>query len=106
MSASQQTLEEAAQDLLDELQFQKVLLASIDDTVADREAAENLIKAEIKSLEKQLKNNKRQHTAGSASQPSASQTFLPPASSFELNQDDMEEQNYTGMLYYLLFMIL
>jgi uncharacterized coiled-coil protein SlyX len=45
--------------LLNELAFQKVLLNSIDDTVQNREAAEEEVRAEIRTLEKQIRDLKR-----------------------------------------------
>jgi hypothetical protein len=68
--------------LLNELAFQKVLLASIDDTVQNRQAAEEEVRAEIRSLEKQIRMLKRcttstashsQFTSGST-QPSQTQS--------------------------------
>jgi hypothetical protein len=62
--------------LLNELAFQKVLLNSIDDTVQNREAAEEEVRAEIRTLEKQIRDLKRGTTTASNSQPpgSASQS--------------------------------
>ena len=42
-------------DLTCEIAFQKVLLSSIDDSVANREEAEHEVKTEIKALERHLK---------------------------------------------------
>lgn len=56
--------------LLNELAFQKVLLNSIDDTVQNREAAEEEARAEIRALEKQIRDLKRGSTTASNSQPS------------------------------------
>jgi uncharacterized coiled-coil protein SlyX len=67
--------------LLNELAFQKVLLSSIDDTVQNREAAEEEIRAEIRALEKQIRNLKRSTTAASQPQPSRSSQSLRKSSS-------------------------
>jgi len=56
--------------LLNELAFQKVLLNSIDDTVQNREAAEEEVRAEIRALEKQIRELKRGTTTAPTSQPS------------------------------------
>jgi len=45
----------SAEELADEIQYQRVLLLSLEDTVPYREQAEAAIKAEIRKLEKQLK---------------------------------------------------
>jgi hypothetical protein len=45
----------SAEELADEIQYQRVLLLSLEDTVPYREQAEAAIKAEIRNLEKQLK---------------------------------------------------
>jgi phage shock protein A len=58
--------------LLNELAFQKVLLNSIDDTVQNREAAEDEVRAEIRALEKQIRELKRGSTTASQPQPSGS----------------------------------
>jgi phage shock protein A len=58
--------------LLNELAFQKVLLSSIDDTVQNRETAEEEVRAEIQTLEKQIRDLKRGTTAASNSQPPGS----------------------------------
>ncbi len=55
--------------LLSELAFQKVLLNSIDDTVQNRKAAEEEVRAEIRTLEKQIRDLKRGTTTASNSQP-------------------------------------
>jgi hypothetical protein len=69
-SASEQEIAE----LMNEIAFQKVLLASIDDSVQDRLKAESDVRAEIKTLEKQLRD-KRRGTTSTAS------TFRPAISS-------------------------
>lgn len=46
-------------EIMEELVFQKTMLASIDDTVADRDDAEEEIRGEIRKLEKRLKELKR-----------------------------------------------
>jgi hypothetical protein len=65
--------------LLNELAFQKVLLSSIDDTVQNRETAEEDVRAEIRSLEKQIRVLKRGTTSTasnsrSSAAPKPSQT--------------------------------
>jgi hypothetical protein len=45
----------SAEELADEIQYQRVLFLSLEDNVPDREEAEAAIKAEIRKLEKQLK---------------------------------------------------
>ena len=62
--------------LLNELAFQKVLLNSIDDTVQNREAAEEEVRAEIRTLEKQIRDLKRGSTTASNSQPSGSALLM------------------------------
>ena len=42
------------EELLNEIDFQQTLLASIDDSVVNRKLAEKSVKEEIKGLEKQL----------------------------------------------------
>jgi hypothetical protein len=66
--------------LLNELAFQKVLLASIDDTVENRQAVEEEVRAEIQSLEKQIKGLKRctTTTASNSRAPSATQLSQTP----------------------------
>lgn len=50
---------ESSTDLLENLMFQRTILASIDDTVADRAAAENEVKEDIRRLERQYRDAKR-----------------------------------------------
>jgi hypothetical protein len=50
-----QAAQEAIDDLMDEIRFQKVILTSIDDCVEDREAVQGEVRAEIKRLEKEIK---------------------------------------------------
>jgi hypothetical protein len=45
---------ESAEELAEELEYQNVLLLSLDDSVQDRESAEAEIKAEIQSLKRKL----------------------------------------------------
>lgn len=45
----------STEELVDEIEYQRVLLLSLDDTVPDRDQAEAAIKADIRRLEKQLK---------------------------------------------------
>lgn len=63
-------------ELMNELAFQKVLLSSIDNTVQNREAAESEVRAEIRSLEKQIRDLKRGAT-NTASQSGASTSSQP-----------------------------
>lgn len=66
--AATQALEEQIAGLMSEIAFQKVLLASIDDTVQNREAAEDEVRYEIKILEKQLRALRKPRTPTSAPQ--------------------------------------
>lgn len=59
-------------EIMEELVFQKTMLASIDDTVADRDDAEEEIRGEIRKLERRLRELKR----GTSGQSSASQSSL------------------------------
>jgi hypothetical protein len=59
--------EQEIAELMNEIAFQKVLLASIDESVQDRSNAENEVRAEIKTLEKQLRDLKRRGTTSTAS---------------------------------------
>ncbi|KAH6675016.1 P-loop containing nucleoside triphosphate hydrolase protein [Halenospora varia] len=59
-------------EIMEELVFQKTMLASIDDTVADRDDAEEEIRGEIRKLEKRLKELKR----GTSGRHPASQLSL------------------------------
>lgn len=49
------------EEVEDELAFQKTMLATIDDTVQDREDAEAQVKAEIRRLDKLLRSMRDQH---------------------------------------------
>jgi len=72
----------AIEELINEIAFQKVLLSSIDDTVQNREAAENDVRTEIRTLEAQLRNLRRSTTnTASDSRPSASSQQPETASS-------------------------
>jgi phage shock protein A len=83
--------------LLNELAFQKVLLSSIDDTVQNREAAEEEVRAEIRSLEKQIRVLKRRTTTTTASnsqssassQPSQTQSSNPGKASNTATRDGL-----------------
>jgi chromosome segregation ATPase len=72
----------AEAELMNEIAFQKVLLASIDDSVQDRPNAENEVKAEIKALEKQLRDLKRRGTR-TTSTASKTETSLSSQQSSE-----------------------
>ncbi|KAI9743819.1 MAG: hypothetical protein M1818_002553 [Claussenomyces sp. TS43310] len=48
----------SAAELLEEIEFQKVLLRSLDNTIDDKESTETEIKAEIRGLERQLRTLK------------------------------------------------
>ena len=68
--------------LLNELAFQKVLLNSIDDTVQNRRDAEDEVRAEIRAIEKQIRELRRSSTTASNSQLSASsQSSQKPSAS-------------------------
>lgn len=58
--AGSQAAQEAIRELMGEISFQKVLLSSIDDSVDDREAAEDEVRTEIKALQDQLRALKRE----------------------------------------------
>src|SRR3984885_13405471 len=68
-----QATEEAARELMNEISFQKVLLSSIDDSVEDRDAAEDEVRTEIRRLENELRALKR----GSGSETAESATYSP-----------------------------
>lgn len=84
-AGSQASNQQAIQELIEEIAFQKVLLASIDDSVQNREAAVAEVKSEILSLEKQVRALKRGNTTtASSSQASTSSHAIqatPSASS-------------------------
>jgi hypothetical protein len=69
--ATEEAIEEVISELINEISFQKVLLASIDDSVDDREAAEDEVRTEIRRLEREVSELRR----GSGS------TITKPASS-------------------------
>lgn len=72
--ASTEAISPAIQDILNEIAFQKVILKSLDDLVENREEADREVRAEIKSLEKQLRDLKRGTTeTASNSVPTSSQ---------------------------------
>lgn len=72
--------------LLNELAFQKVLLNSIDDTVQNRDDAEEEVRGEIRALEKQIRELRRSSTTASNSQPSeSSQSYQKPSASSSKN---------------------
>jgi uncharacterized coiled-coil protein SlyX len=94
MSASQANLHEMEQ-LRNEIAFQKVLLASIDDFVEDRENAEAEVRTEIKTLEKKLRALlKGPSASGSQSMPSHSQN-LEPTPSPSNSQKDMTNGDFS-----------
>jgi hypothetical protein len=68
-----QATQEAARELMNEISFQKVLLSSIDDSVEDRDAAEDEVRTEIRRLENELRALKR----GSGSETAESATYSP-----------------------------
>lgn len=76
----------SAEELADEIQYQRVLFLSLEDTVPDREQAEAAIKAEIRKLEKQLKalrqgqQGSMASNTGSMSQTYDDDPFGPPVS--------------------------
>jgi chromosome segregation ATPase len=75
LGASSQANQREIDDLLGEIAFQKVLLSSIDDSVENREATEDEVRAEIKSLEKQVRTLRRgPSTTTSASQSTTIQS--------------------------------
>ncbi|KUJ08350.1 uncharacterized protein LY89DRAFT_711734 [Mollisia scopiformis] len=72
MHPSSQAAQAEIQELINEISFQKVLLSSIDDSVQNREAAEDEVKEEIRQLEAQLRALRRSTTT-TASQLTSSQ---------------------------------
>ena len=75
LGASSQANQREIEELVGEIAFQKVLLSSIDDSVENRQEAEDEVRTEIKSLEKQLRTLRR----APATKTSASQsTAIPP----------------------------
>jgi hypothetical protein len=66
----------SAEELADEIQYQRVLFLSLEDTVPDREQAEAAIKAEIRKLEKQLKALRQgQHDSIASNSGNMSHTY-------------------------------
>lgn len=57
--ATEEAIKEVIRELINEISFQKVLLASIDDSVDDREAAEDEVRTEIWRLEREVSELKR-----------------------------------------------
>jgi uncharacterized coiled-coil protein SlyX len=64
-------------ELMDDIAFQKVLLASIDDSVHDRSNAESELRAKIETLEKQLSDLKRRGSVSSRPSKETSSTSNP-----------------------------
>ncbi len=95
----------SAEELAEEIEYQRVLLLSLDDNVVNREEAEMEIKAEIRGLERKLKALKQgQHN------PIASTSFNVPSThdddpfaSFDLNTATSKHHYFlvasTGMLH-------
>ncbi len=77
------------EDIMSEITFQKVLLSSIDDSVHNREAAENEVRAEIKSLEDKLRDLKRSTTTAASNSQlhSSSQYSQAPSSNSSPRQE-------------------
>jgi chromosome segregation ATPase len=73
------------QELIEEIAFQKVLLNSIDDSVQNREAAEDEVKEEIRELDSRLRALRRNTKASqSSSQQSSSSMPSTPNSADSL----------------------
>jgi hypothetical protein len=82
--ASTAAQDEAISETQEELAFQRVLLASIDDSVLNRDQAEQEIQEEIRALKQKLKALQRTGAGSSASQlhpHSQSSQPSPPATS-------------------------
>ncbi|KAF4637235.1 hypothetical protein G7Y89_g851 [Cudoniella acicularis] len=77
-AAMSEATQRLIEDTFEELSFQKVLLASIDDTVTNREDAEAEVRQEIKTLEKRIKELKRGGRS-SASQSSTAASSTSPS---------------------------
>lgn len=76
----------SAAELIEEIDFQKVVLLSIDDSVADKEAAVAKVKAGIKDLERQLRIVKaRDKTSATSTPPGSQQTHAHSAPAFNLD---------------------
>ena len=66
----------SAEEIADEIEYQRVLLLSLDDSVAGREQAEAAIKAEIQKLERQLKALRQgQHGSMASTSGNMSHTY-------------------------------
>lgn len=77
--AASQANQREIEELMSEIAFQKVLLSSIDDSVENREEAENKVKAEIKALDMQLRALRRSAGTTTAASQSTSTPFSQPA---------------------------
>ena len=80
-----QATQEAVDDLMDEIRFQRVILSSIDDSVEDREAAEEEVRAEIKRLEKKMKILKRGLGEAATEPATSSSDFIAAGAASSLN---------------------
>jgi hypothetical protein len=116
LGATPQANQRAIDALMEEIAFQKVLLDSIDDSVENREEAEDEVRAEIKTLEKQLRTLRRgPGTTKSASQSttipsqSAASTSLPSTSRNDAAMNNFfaagSQNGYQGVWLKLLFWI-
>lgn len=100
MSRSQQVASQASQaeieDLIHEIAFQKVLLQSIDDSVENRESAETEVRAEIKRLEKRLKDLRRSATTTASNSRTSSAPQSQPGPSVPSKSSHKEPSNSTA----------
>jgi phage shock protein A len=96
LGASSQANQRQIDELMEEIAFQKVLLSSIDDSVENREVAENEVRVEIKTLEKQLRTLRREHsTVKSASQSTTIPSQSAASSSLPSNpRNDAAMDNF------------
>lgn len=94
-------------ELQQELLFQGVLLRSIDESVVDREAAEEAVQREIKQLRRELKKLQAKAAAGSASSAgtqsslasAAPPSYAPSESEASMNDRFGLDGAYAGKIY-------
>ena len=92
---------QSVDDVMEELVFQKTMLASIDENTVDREQGEAEIKAEIKALERRLMELQRGNTTTRSSpfQSTSSNPSQGSASGHQLGTPSMTH----GMLFFVTF---
>jgi len=74
------------EELMSEITFQRTLLQSIDDSVENREEAEQEVREEIKALQKKLKALQRSTTVTASSSDSRAASALRPSQESTLNR--------------------